>query len=295
MRHIFSSNPLDRASSLRGDRTWLRAQLDDPTGRYLLFRDLQVAVSFDEQRRLAWMERRAASSWVNESSAVLLGTLGGVPHFAAALDPAGEAAIEGLEFGEARGIATDLPADEAGILAQARSMLAWHSEHRFCGGCGAPTVSVDGGTRRQCEGCGTRHYPHVSPSMIVLVQHGDLCLLARRLRGAPNRYSCLAGYVEPGESIEEATVREVFEESGVRIANVTYHSSQPWPFPATLMIGCLADAESDEINVDGVEIAEARWFSRDEVRRALAGEHPGLAVPDRLAIAHHLIRAWVDR
>ena len=294
MQHIFSSNPLDRASWLRGERRWLRAQHDDPRGRYLLFRDLQVAVSLGEHRRLAWMERAAAASWVDGPSAVLLGTLGGVPYFAAAIDPAAEAAIEGLEFGETRGVAPDLPADEAGILAQARSILAWHSEHLFCGRCGSPTASVDGGTRRQCEGCGTRHYPHVSPSMIVLVQSGDSCLLARRPRGVPNRYSCLAGYVEPGESIEEATVREVFEESGVRIANVTYHSSQPWPFPATLMIGCFAEAESDEINVDGVEIAEARWFSRDEVGRALVGDHPSLTVPDRLAIAHHLIRAWVD-
>jgi NAD+ diphosphatase len=130
--------------------------------------------------------------------------------------------------------------------------------------------------------------------MIVLVERGDFCLLARRPRGAANRYSCLAGYVEPGESIEDATVREVFEESGMRIGNVRYHSSQPWPFPATLMVGCFADAESDEIAVDGVEIAEARWFSRDDVRRALAGEHPALTVPDRVAIARHLIQAWAD-
>ena len=294
MQHIFSSNPLDRASSQRSDLEWLRAQADDPRGRYLLFRDLQVAVALGEQRRLAWIERTAASPSLDGSSVVLLGMLEGVPHFAAAVDPAAELAIEGLEFGEARGVAPDLPTDEAGMLAQARSMLAWHSEHRFCGRCGALTISVDGGTRRLCEACGARHYPHVSPSMIVLVQYNDSCLLARRPRGAPNRYSCLAGYVEPGESIEEATIREVFEESGVRIANVTYHSSQPWPFPATLMIGCFAEAESDEVNVDGVEIAEARWFARDEVRRALAGEHPGLAVPDRVAIAHHLIRAWVD-
>jgi len=294
MPHIFSSNPLDRAPSLRGDQQWLRTQLEDPRGRYLLFRDLQVAIALDQQRHLAWIERAAVASWMEVESAVLLGTLEGVPYFAAAVEHTVEAPIESLEFGEARGVAPDLPADEAGILAQARSILAWHSEHRFCGRCGSPTLSVDGGTRRQCEGCGARHYPQVSPSMIVLVERGDFCLLARRPRGLPNRYSCLAGYVEPGESIEEATVREVFEESGVRIRDVTYHSSQPWPFPATLMIGCFAEAESDEIAVDGVEIAEARWFSRDEVRRALAGEYEGLTVPDRVAIAHHLIRAWVD-
>jgi len=130
--------------------------------------------------------------------------------------------------------------------------------------------------------------------MIVLVERGSRCLLARRARGVPKRFSCLAGYIEPGESIEDATVREVFEESGVRIDNVRYHSSQPWPFPATLMIGCIAEARSDDIQVDGLEIAEARWFGKDEVRRALDGETPDLLLPDRVAIAHHLIRSWAE-
>ncbi len=294
MPHTFSSNPFDRAPGLRADNAWLRAQLEDPRGRYLPFRELHVAVSVGERRALAWVERSAAFSWASTADVVLLGTLDGVPYFTAAIDPVADLAFEGVEFSEARAVSTELAAEEAGMLAQARSMLAWHAENRFCGQCGAPTLAVDGGARRQCQGCGARHYPHVSPSMIVLVERGEFCLLARRPRGIPTRYSCLAGYVEPGESIEDATVREVLEESGVRIGNVTYHSSQPWPFPATLMVGCFAQAESDEIHVDGVEIAEARWFSRDEVRSALAGEHPALTVPDRVAIAHHLIRDWAD-
>jgi NAD+ diphosphatase len=292
--HTFSSNPFDRAPSLRANEDWLRAQREDPRGRYLPLRELHVAVSLGERRGLAWVERSAASSWADVDDLILLGLLNGVPHFTAAIDPAADLAFEGIEFSDARGVSTELAAEEAGVLAQARSMLAWHAEHRFCGQCGAPTQAVHGGARRLCQGCGTRHYPHVSPSMIVLVERGDFCLLARRPRGIPTRYSCLAGYVEPGESIEDATVREVLEEAGVRIGNVTYHSSQPWPFPATLMVGCFAQAESDEVTVDGVEIAEARWFSRDEVRLALAGENTALTVPDRVAIAHHLIRAWAD-
>ena len=295
MPHIFSSNPIDRVPGLRGDEAWLRAQRDHPGGRYLPLRELNVAITRHERSRLAWLDRGAAALWTEETEIVLLGVFDGVPHFTASIDSTVEFAVEGIEFSEARAVSTELSAPEAGMLAHARSMLAWHTEHRFCGHCGAPTRSVDGGARRKCSGCGMRHYPHVSPSMIVLIERGDFCLLARRPRGAPNRYSCLAGYVEPGESIEDATVREVFEEAGVRIDNVRYHSSQPWPFPATLMIGCFADALSDEINVDGEEIAEARWFSRDEARRALAGENQTLAVPDRIAIAHHLIRAWVEQ
>ncbi len=295
MPHTFASDPLDRVPSLRINGEWLRDQLEDPRGRYLPFRELDAAVTAGDQPRLAWMDRTAASSWVTADDIVLLGVQDGVPHFAAALSPDIGYAFEGVEFREPRGVATELPPEEAGILAQARSTLAWHESNRFCGRCGKPTRATEGGARRHCDGCGAHHYPQVSPSMIVVVERGDTCLLARRARGVPNRYSCLAGYIEAGESIEDATIREVYEESGVRIGNVTYHSSQPWPFPATLMIGCFAEAESEEITVDPVEIEEARWVSRDEVRRALNGEHPSLTLPDSVAIAHHLIRAWAER
>ena len=295
MPHVFASNPLDRASGLRGDGAWVRAQRDDPRGRYLPLRELHVAIARSGLPRLAWVDRNAVLPSSEGAETVLLGLFDGVPHFAVAVDPLGaDETVGGLEFAEARSIAAELAAAEAGILAQARSMLEWHATHQFCARCGSRTKAVDAGACRQCGSCDARYYPQVSPSMIVLVERDDRCLLARRPRGAPNRYSCLAGYVEPGESIEDAIVREVFEESGVRIGAVRYHSSQPWPFPATLMIGCFAEATSREIAVDGVEIAEARWFSRDDARRALAGEHPTLAIPDRIAIAHHLIRAWVE-
>jgi NAD+ diphosphatase len=295
--YVFGSNPLDRVQALRRDQAWLGAQHADPRGRYLPLRTLNAAIYAGDTTRLAWLDRGAAAAWPASGETVLLGLLGDIPHFAVATDDLGDGAVpEGIEFIEPRALAASLPAYEAGMLAQARSVLDWHATHRFCAQCGAPTASIEGGARRACTACGARHYPVVSPSMIVLVTSGDRCLLARRPRGIATRFTCLAGYVEPGESIEESVAREVAEESGVRVGTVRYHSSQPWPFPATLMIGCHAEATSEEITVDGVEIAEARWFLRDEVRAALAGGPDAtFSVPDSITISRHLIAAWAEQ
>lgn len=295
--YVFGANPLDRALALRRDEAWLRAQRDDPRGQYLPLRDLHAAVHGGDTPRLAWLDRTAATAWPAAGETVLLGLSGDIPHFAVAADGLADGAVpEGIAFGEARALGAALPAPEAGILAQARSVLDWHATHRFCAQCGGPTVAIEGGARRACGGCGARHYPQVSPSMIVLVTRGDRCLLARRPRAQANRFTCLAGYVEPGESIEESVAREVEEESGVRVDVVRYHSSQPWPFPATLLIGCHAEAASEQITVDGVEIAEARWFPRAEVRRALAGGPDApFTVPEPITISRHLISAWAGQ
>lgn len=295
--YVFGSNPLDRVQALRRDHAWLGAQHAHPGGRYLPLRALNAAVLAGDASRLAWLDRDSAAAWPANGETVLLGLLDDVPHFAVATDDLADGAVpEGIEFVEPRALAASLPAHEAGILAQARSVLDWHATHRFCSQCGAPTSAIEGGARRACSACGARHYPVVSPSMIVLVTSGDRCLLARRPRGIPTRFTCLAGYVEPGESIEESVAREVAEESGVRVGTVRYHSSQPWPFPATLMIGCHAEAASEEITVDGVEIAEARWFHRDEVRAALAGGPDAtFSVPDSITISRHLIATWAEQ
>jgi NAD+ diphosphatase len=280
---------------LRRDEAWVRAQHDHPKARYLPLRELNAAAHAGDMPRLAWLARDLVRNWSPDGEVVLLGLFEGIPYFALAGDSlVGAPAWEGIEFGDTRALGTVLPVHEAGILAQARTMLDWHATHRFCGQCGAPTNSIEGGARRVCTGCGARSYPHVSPSIIVLVSHNDRALLARRPRGAPNRFSCLAGFMEPGESLEEAVVREVFEESHVRLADVRYHGSQPWPFPANLMVGFLAEAATEDIEVDGVEIAEARWFPRQEVQRALAGENPHLTLPDALSISHHLVAAWAN-
>jgi NAD+ diphosphatase len=181
-------------------------------------------------------------------------------------------------------------------LAEAKALLHWHARHRFCSNCGQPTNVVEGGWRRDCPNCGAQHFPRTDPVAIMLAVRDDYCLMGRASRFAPGMWSCLAGFVEPGESLEEAARRETLEEAGIRCGRVRYFASQPWPFPSSLMIGCHAEAISEEIVVDRDELEDARWFSRDETAAMLMRTHPdGLGTPPPVAIAHHIIRAWVEK
>jgi NAD+ diphosphatase len=231
----------------------------------------------------------------------LLGTLHGRPILATLVAAAAadlfrdDAAFQVLDL---RSIAVEgaVPPDELGILAEAKSLLHWHARHRFCANCGAPTEASCAGFRRDCKGCGAQHFPRTDPVAIMLVASGERCLLGRQSRFVPGMYSCLAGFIEPGETIEDAVRRETFEEAGVRIGRVRYLASQPWPFPASLMIGCYGEALSEDIVLDRAELEDGRWFARDEVALMLEGRHPdGLRGPVPMAIAHHLIRAWARR
>lgn len=290
----FSGNPLYRPTHERLDAAWLAAQLAHEDARFLVLRDLAVPVDEGDGTRLQWEARDALVRFAldgREDEAVLLGLEDGAPRFALAAGAADDDDVEGASVIDARAAATQLPLEEAAIVAQARSLLDWHARHQFCAQCGAATTSIEAGGRRLCGGCGAKHYPRVDPSIIVVVEHEGRALLAQRTT-TTNRRSCLAGFIEPAESIEEAVVREVREETGVEVGGVRYVSSQPWPFPSTLMIGCRAVASTSEVTVDGVEIADARWFERDEVLAALDGRSETLALPGPLAIAHHLIRSW---
>jgi NAD+ diphosphatase len=174
-------------------------------------------------------------------------------------------------------------------------LLAWHDSHRFCSRCGTETVRRDGGYRRTCPNCEAQHFPRTDPVAIMMVVHGDKCLLARGAHFAPGSYSCLAGFIEPGETIENAVRRETLEETNLPVGRVLYHASQPWPFPYSLMIGCHAEALSDEFTLDKAELEDGRWFTREEVVTMLDRTHPGgLITPPPGAIAAHLIRSWVD-
>jgi NAD+ diphosphatase len=180
-------------------------------------------------------------------------------------------------------------------LAEAKALLGWHARHRFCPNCGAPTSPVQGGWRRDCPSCKVEHFPRTDPVVIMLAIAGDRALLGRSPRFAPTMWSCLAGFAEPGETIEEAVRREVFEEAGITCGRVVYFASQPWPFPSSMMIGCHAEATSDTIVIDHSEIEDARWFAREELAAMLVGKHPqGLTTPPPVAIAHHIIRDYVE-
>ncbi|ACL56054.1 NAD(+) diphosphatase [Methylobacterium nodulans] len=188
-----------------------------------------------------------------------------------------------------------VPPAELGLLATAKSLLSWHARHGFCANCGAPTTIACGGFRRDCSSCGSQHFPRTDPVVIMLVTRGDHCLLGRQARFLPGVYSCLAGFLEPGETIEDAVRRETFEEAGLRVGAVHYRASQPWPFPSSLMIGCEAEALHDELVLDREELEDARWFSREEVRRMLERRHPdGLLTPPPMAIANLLVRGFAD-
>jgi len=212
------------------------------------------------------------------------------------LDPSVQqhpAAPEGSAFRELRAIMTTLPAHDAELAATARALWNWHRSHGFCAKCGAATQMSEGGWQRSCPTCGAHHFPRTDPVVIMLITRGDRVLLGRSPGWPEGMYSLLAGFVEPGETIEAAVRREVFEETAVRVGRVDYLAGQPWPFPASLMIGCRGTATSEEITVDPVEIETARWVSRSDLLRVFAGQHPDIRPARRGAIAHFLLENWL--
>jgi NAD+ diphosphatase len=231
---------------------------------------------------------------------IYLGKADDRPVFAASLSSeAGARVTESSSFDvlDLRSLASAgrVAPDELGLVATARSFLSWHARHGFCANCGTPTTIAAGGFRRDCAACGTHHFPRTDPVAIMLITYGEACLLGRGPHFQPGMYSCLAGFLEPGETIEDAVRRESHEEAGLRIGAVRYLASQPWPFPSSLMIGCVAESLTDTIRIDTAELEDARWFSREDVARMIARTHPdGLTTPPPMAIAHLLMRAFVD-
>jgi NAD+ diphosphatase len=231
---------------------------------------------------------------------VFLGTAKDAPRFGFGLDPQAAEALKtrnDLKVTDLRSIAVQglVGADHLPPLAEAKALLGWHARHRFCSNCGSPTQAVQAGWRRDCPVCKAQHFPRTDPVVIMLVIAGERCVLGRSPRFAPTMWSCLAGFIEPGETIEEAVRREVLEEAGITCGKVKYFASQPWPFPSSLMIGCHAQALSDEIVIDREEIEAARWFDRAELAAMLRRQHKdGLTTPPPVAIAHHIIRDFVE-
>ena len=297
--HVFAGNPLDHGDVQRRDPRWLDEQAKNPGSRFLPLWQLNVLVQDDAGIRLGWLGPEAVAPGKNGAPPVFLGLLDGVAHFAidvsALEDPRGELAlVDGWRFEDARTAATQLGGPEAGIVAQSRAQIDWHQRHRFCSVCGERTAPGRGGNVRTCPACKAEHFPRTDPVAIMVIADGDRCLLGQS-RGRLSRtgmYSALAGFMNQGESIEEAVRREVKEEAGIEVGEVRYHSSQPWPFPSSLMIGCHGRALSTDIRIDDEEMTDVRWFGRDAVRAALREENPDLRIPAPIAIAHHLIKAW---
>jgi len=197
---------------------------------------------------------------------------------------------------ELRGMAMQgvLPLEQLSAIAMAKSLVSWHQRHGFCANCGARTSMKEGGWKRECSTCKAEHFPRTDPVVIMLVSLGDKALLGRQKQFMPGMYSCLAGFVEAAETIEDAVRREIFEESGIRVTDVNYYMTQPWPYPSSLMIGCTARATNEDIVVDGVELEDARWFDRAELTLMHKRQHPdGLFAAHPFAIAHHLIGQWL--
>lgn len=225
---------------------------------------------------------------------ILLGHDDGAPRLAVRLDVEADSLGDAYDVLDFRSVLYSKQAGENDLaaIAQGGSIMHWHMMNRFCGKCGHESKPAIGGYRRDCAHCGSTLFPRTDPVVIMLTIDGDRCLLGRSPHFPPGWYSTLAGFVEPGETIEDAVRRETFEEAGIRIGRVRYHASQPWPFPHSLMIGAFGEAISHDIHIDD-ELEDCRWFTREEVRQMIAGEHPeGLRCPPRKAIAYSLVSAW---
>jgi len=297
----YTQNPLARAAELRPDAGRIAALAAAPdAGVYVIGGELVVLKkrggSCDPVFRFAEAQALGATA-----ETIFLGLLDGAGRFGAGLaQDAVEASKtrDNLLVTDLRSIATQglVTPEHLPPIAEAKALLTWHATHRFCANCGAASVVTQAGWKRECPRCGREHFPRTDPVAIMLAVQGERCLLGRSPRFAPTMWSCLAGFVEPGESFEEAVRRETLEETGIACGRVSYLASQPWPFPMSLMIGCYAEALSSQIVVDRTELEDARWFTREECAAMLLRQHPqGLTCPPPVAIAHHILRGWVER
>jgi NAD+ diphosphatase len=308
--NFFAGGGIDRVGLKRKDDDWVAARLTDPMTRILPFwRDHHLVTIEVDACAVFLTPPEATAVDGGPNPYVLLGCDGESACFAIDIshidEPLAHPKIAGRgEFVDIREVGSLLDRAEAQLMAHSRGLFYWHSRHGFCGVCGAPTKVREAGHVRVCTdpACGVSHFPRTDPAVIMLVIDGDRCLMGRRPGRQNFMYSTLAGFVEPGESLEEAVAREVMEETGIKLGDVRYAHSQPWPFPANLMLGFYADATSTEITVDPDELADARWFTRDEVRElmkirdreesAARGGVPHLPRP--VSIARRLIGEWLD-
>jgi NAD+ diphosphatase len=307
----FGGGRIDRAAHLRADPAAQAALAADPRALGLpLWRGRPLLETTADGTRLGWMPLAGTVFRDATAGSVFLGIEAGAPRFARVV-PDWDGAVAGPEgfgdtsrtrppwlpdgfgFGDLRSVMAELEASEAGTAAAAKGILGWHATHGFCANCGARSEPADAGWRRTCPACGAQHFPRTDPVVIMLILHGNSILLGRQAAWPPGMYSLLAGFMEPGETIEAAVRRETFEEAGVPVGQVDYLASQPWPFPSGLMIGCRGIALAGAINRDPAELEDARWVSREGMVAAFAGLEPDLRPARPGSIARFLIERWL--
>lgn len=288
--NVFAGAFVDRSGHRRQDAAWLKSALAAADTVFVpVWGDKCLATG--EPLRAVLLSREDIEPWLREPEAIFLGVYRGRPAFAVEIDGASDAPFEHIgQFHDLRYLGNSLPVDEANLVAQARALVVWHQSQQYCGRCGALSRAESGGNTRVCIGpnCGIRIFPRVDPAIIVLVTDRDRCLLGRQANWPEGRYSTIAGFVEPGESLEDAVVREVHEESGIEVEDVEYHSSQPWPFPSSLMVGFIARARTTQIHLGDADLEDARWLTREQIA---AGE---IRLPFKHSISFRLIEDWYD-
>jgi NAD+ diphosphatase len=291
-RNVLAGPYLDRAAHLRHDPSWFANALADERSRALPVWNLRNLIVEGDAPRAAYLElSQVAQERRNGTDLILLGRSGDINIFSYEITSAEPPQLEvGTRFEDLRMVAANLPAEEAGMLGYARAMIAWRSRNRFCGSCGFATLPAKAGHVLICTNPVCRHeqFPRTDPAIIVLVSDGDRALLGRQAAWPAGRYSTIAGFVEPGESLEDAVAREVFEETGIEVDAIEYHSSQPWPFPSSLMLGFTAHASTSEIHLRDQELEDAQWFTRADV----AAGRP--IVPPNVSISFRLIENWFN-
>jgi len=297
--NFFAANPLDRLALKRRNEAWLAEQLQAPTTRIVpVWQTKCLFTEPDQAAQAVLLEPTNLPDLLTVAEPILLGVADGVTYFAVDLSAADPELLAQVQthgsFQDLRTTLTGLDAKTAAILGYAKGMAYWHQRHRFCGDCGSPSQSKDGGFVRICTNpaCAKHHFPRTDSAIIVLIQAGEKCLLARQASWPPGRYSIIAGFVEPGESLEDAVKREVREETNIEVGAIHYQSSQPWPFPGSIMLGFMAEAASFEFDYTDQELEHARWFTRTEIATEI--QQGALKLPPNTSISHRLIEAWFD-
>lgn len=298
----FADNRLDRRADLRDDPAAVSSLLSHPGARTVIVAGEIPVLKKSGDLLGVWFDLGETDRLAPLLDRIFLGVdADGSPRFGTLIDKTETERLalnSDLHITDLRSIAVQklVPSDELGPLGGAKAMLDWHVRHRFCAQCGAPTKAGSSGWKRECPACTAQHFPRTDPVVIMLVVRGENCFLARQARFPQGNYSCIAGFLEPGETFEDAVRRETWEEAGLRTGKVRYMASQPWPFPSSLMIGCLAEALGDTITLDRTELEDGRWFSRDEALSLLDRRHEGgLYTPPGHAIANTLLTAWARR